>query len=87
MSGAKGYWKTRLDSFGSNQDQERADQYELAVTLARVGDNERAFGCLEKSFVGHSDAFLYWLQGEPAFDSMRSDLRFRNLLHRISLPQ
>ena len=87
LSGAEGYWKTRLDSFGSNQDQERADQYELAVTLARVGDSERAFGCLEKSLVAHSDAFLYWLQGEPAFDSMRADPRFGNLLHHIGLPQ
>ena len=86
-SGAEGYWKSRLDSFGSSQDREHADQYQLAVALARVGDHDRAFLSLEKSCAAHSDASLYWLYGEPAFDSMRADPRFKDLLRRSGLSQ
>jgi hypothetical protein len=87
ISGAKGYWKGHLESFGPTSAQEHADPYQLAVALARVGENDRAFASLEKSCAAHSDAFLYWLAGEPAFDSMRADPRFKDLLRRIGLTQ
>lgn len=83
ISGAKGYWKSRLDSFGLKSFEGHVDQYQLAVALARVGERDNAFASLEKSFAAHSDAFLYWFQGEPAFDPMRSDPRFKDLLRRI----
>lgn len=82
-SGAKGYWLSVLDSFGPKP--EHADPYALAIALARVGDKDRAFGLLEKSCAAHSDEFLYNVHGEPAFDAMRSDPRFRDLLRRIGL--
>ena len=72
-----------LDSFGPKP--EHADPYALAIALARVGDKDRAFGLLEKSCAAHSDEFLYNVHGEPAFDAMRSDPRFRDLLRRIGL--
>jgi len=86
-SGAKEYWKSHLDSFGSIHDRERADPYQLAIALARVGDHDRAFASLELSCVAHSDQFLYWFPGEPAFDAMRPDPRFKDLLRKIGLPQ
>jgi len=86
-SGERGYWKSHLDSFGSRHDWDRANPYQLAVALARVGDHDRAFASLEKSCAAHSDQFLYWSNGEPAFDSMRPDPRFKDLLRRIGLPQ
>jgi hypothetical protein len=82
-AGGKGYWQVCLDSFGPNP--EHADPYALATVLARVGDKTRAFAYLEKSYAVHSDEFLYSLQGEPAFDSMRADPRFKDLLSRIGL--
>ncbi|HKW19492.1 MAG TPA: winged helix-turn-helix domain-containing protein [Terriglobales bacterium] len=81
--GAKGYWQNRLDSFGQEPAQEKADQYQLAVVLARVGQKERAFASLERSYASRSTELLYWLQGEPAFDSMRTDSRFQELLRRV----
>jgi|KBSMisStandDraft_5_1062788.scaffolds.fasta_scaffold02181_5 TolB-like protein/DNA-binding winged helix-turn-helix (wHTH) protein len=82
-SGAKGYWQSVLDSFGPKP--EPADPYALATVLARVGNNDRAFALLEKSCAAHSDNFLYWVHGEPAFDSLRADSRFHDLLRRIGL--
>ena len=82
-SGAKGYWLSVLDSFGPEA--EHPDPYALATAWARVGDKDRAFALLEKSCAAHSDEFLYDVHGEPAFDSMRSDPRFKDLLRRIGL--
>jgi TolB-like protein/DNA-binding winged helix-turn-helix (wHTH) protein len=82
-SGAKGYWLSVLDSFGPKP--EHADPYAMATALARVGDKGRAFALLEKSCAAHSDEFLYNVHGEPAFDSMRADPRFKDLLRRIGL--
>jgi len=81
--GAKGYWQSILDSFGTKPEQ--ADPYALATVLARVGDRDRAITFLEKSCVAHSDQFLYNVHGEPAFDSLRVDPRFKDLLLRIGL--
>jgi TolB-like protein/DNA-binding winged helix-turn-helix (wHTH) protein len=82
-SGAKGYWLSVLGSFGPKP--EHGDPYAMATALARVGDKDRAFALLEKSCATHSDEFLYDVHGEPAFDSMRADPRFKNLLRRIGL--
>jgi len=82
-SGAKGYWLGVLDSFGPKP--EHADPYALATALARVGEKERAFALLEKSCAAHSDEFLYGVHGDPAFDSMRADPRFKDLLRRVGL--
>jgi len=81
-AGAKGYWQTRLVSFSKS---EHADPYTLATLLARVGDKDRAFEFLEKSSAAHSDQFLYWVRGEPAFDLMRTDARFKELLRGIGM--
>jgi TolB-like protein/DNA-binding winged helix-turn-helix (wHTH) protein len=82
-SGARGYWLSVLGAFGPKP--EHADPYALATALARIGEEDRAFALLEKSCAAHSDEFLYRVQGEPAFDSMRADPRFKDLLRRIGL--
>ncbi len=82
-SGARGYWLSVLDAFGPKP--EHADPYALATALARIGEKDRAFALLEKSCAAHSDQFLYNVHGEPAFDSMRADPRFKDLLRRIGL--
>jgi hypothetical protein len=61
------------------------DSYQLAVVLARVGEKDRVFALLQQSYAGRSTELLYWLQGEPAFDSMRNDPRFQDLLRRIGV--
>lgn len=81
-SGEQGYWRTRLHSVGSDP---HADPYYLATLEARVGNKDRALDLLEKSYAAHSDNFLYDVRGEPAFDPVRTDPRFKNLLRGIGL--
>ncbi len=68
---------------------EAAENYvspgELAVLYAALGEREGAFASLERAFAAH-DAQLQFLQVEPAFDTMRSDPRFADLLRRVGFP-
>jgi TolB-like protein/DNA-binding winged helix-turn-helix (wHTH) protein len=83
--GAKGFWQSRLDSLNAESLHGHVDSYQLAVVLARVGEKDRVFALLQQSYAGRSTELLYWLQGEPAFDSMRNDPRFQDLLRRIGV--
>ena len=58
---------------------------ELAVLYAALGQQEQAFTSLERAFDGH-DVQLTFLGIDPAFDSLRDDPRFANLMRRIGLP-
>ena len=58
---------------------------ELAVLYAALGRREQAFASLEKGFAAR-DLQLQFLAVDPAFDSLRSDPRFADLLRRVGLP-
>ena len=64
--------------------------YGLAVQIAQVyvglGDNERAFAWLEKACAEHS-VWLIWLGVDPAFDPIRSDPRFIEILRKSGLSE
>lgn len=51
---------------------------------ALLGDRGVALELLEKS-VGHRHAFLPWLASEPAYDPIRDDPRFQELLAELRL--
>jgi TolB-like protein/Tfp pilus assembly protein PilF len=51
-----------------------------------IGDKDQAFVWLEKAYAEHSDT-LTVLKVEPGFDSLRSDPRFADLVHRVGLDQ
>jgi TolB-like protein/Flp pilus assembly protein TadD len=59
---------------------------QLAVLYAALGERELAFASLERAYAAH-DLQLQFLGVDPAYDSLRSDPRFPNLLRRIGLPQ
>ena len=59
---------------------------ELAVLYAALDKREQAFASLERAFAVR-DAQLQFLKVEPAFDSLRDDSRFQDLLRRVGLPQ
>ncbi len=50
-----------------------------------LGDKDRAFECLEKAYEERSGRLVY-LGVERAFDPLRSDPRFQDLLRRLRLP-
>jgi len=58
----------------------------IALIYAGLGENDEAFAWLEKAYDEHSFS-LTWLKVEPAWDSVRSDPRFANLLRRMGLQQ
>jgi TolB-like protein/tetratricopeptide (TPR) repeat protein len=58
---------------------------EAAAALADAGDADAAFGWLEKAFASRAPQLLHVLV-LPAFQSIRSDRRYLDLLKRIGIP-
>jgi hypothetical protein len=59
-----------------------------AMTLAYlgVGNNDAALSSLEKAYAARSN-LLTALKVEPAYDPLRDDPRFQELLRRVGLAQ
>jgi TolB-like protein/DNA-binding winged helix-turn-helix (wHTH) protein/Tfp pilus assembly protein PilF len=65
----------------SNPDHSNAA--EIAMIYASLGDRDQAMNWLER---GYKERFNPGVLLRPGFDSLRSDSRFQNLVHRIGLP-
>src|SRR5437016_12747522 len=59
---------------------------DVAGVYAGLGDKDQAFAWLEKDFQARS-GMLVRIRWEFAFESLRSDPRFADLLRRMGLPQ
>ncbi len=59
--------------------------YGMVVAYAGLGDGEKVFALLEKSFERHT-AVIFLLKSEPLFEPFDSDARYRDLLIRMGLP-
>jgi eukaryotic-like serine/threonine-protein kinase len=79
ISGYPGYLRK------SAKDREaQGDYYTAASKYAMLGDKDAAFADLEKDFAQRG---VVDLNVDPKFDSIRSEPRFTDLLHRIGLPK
>jgi tetratricopeptide (TPR) repeat protein len=58
---------------------------ELVVLYTALDEREQAFMSLERAFAAH-DVQLQFLAVDPAFDRLRDDPRFADLLRRVGLP-
>jgi hypothetical protein len=58
----------------------------IAFIYAGLGEKGEAFGWLEKAYDGR-DFILVFLKVDPAFDRLRADPRFADLVRRVGLPQ
>jgi TolB-like protein/DNA-binding winged helix-turn-helix (wHTH) protein/Tfp pilus assembly protein PilF len=58
----------------------------LAILHAKLGDTDDALRWLERSFDSHTRDLIF-LNVEPAYDSLREDPRFKDLLLRVGLPR
>ena len=61
--------------------------YMIATVLAGLGNKDKAFGYLEKSYQEKSTDLAYFIKADFRLDSLRSDPRFKNLLGRMALVQ
>jgi TolB-like protein/DNA-binding winged helix-turn-helix (wHTH) protein/Tfp pilus assembly protein PilF len=57
---------------------------EIAMVYAALGETAQAMAWLER---GYNERFNPGVLLRPGFDSLRADPRFRDLVHRVGLPQ
>lgn len=58
----------------------------IAMIYSGLPDKDTTFAWLERSYDGREHDLVFskvW----PMFDSLRSDARFQDLMHRVGLPQ
>ncbi len=56
--------------------------YQMALVYCYLGQKENAFAALDEAFEAR-EAWLNWMNVEPAFDLLRKDERFARMLERI----
>jgi tetratricopeptide (TPR) repeat protein len=59
---------------------------QVAIGYGRLGDKDQALRWLQKA-VSSRDAEVVFLNCEPAFDFLRADEQFQDLIRRVGLPQ
>jgi len=57
----------------------------VATDYARLGDKGKAFFWLEKCYTERTG--LIFLKVAPGLDTLHSDPRFADLVHRVGFPQ
>jgi len=84
VSGRKDEALKILDQLNQLSKQRFVYAYGVALVYVGLGDKDQAFQWLEKSFQNH-EARINRLRVDPLFDSVRSDARYADLIHRIGL--
>jgi TolB-like protein/DNA-binding winged helix-turn-helix (wHTH) protein len=85
QAGYPGWLREKLKQL--NQDSHGdAMTFEHAELYAAMGNTDVAMQYLDQGYREHTEPLLR-LQLNPAYDDMRTDPRFQELIHRIGLPQ
>jgi tetratricopeptide (TPR) repeat protein len=74
-----------LDNLEELSNRRYVSPYSIALIYTGLGEKDQAFAWLEKAYDDRSGLMVY-LKVEPMLDSLRSDTRFAELVHRIGLP-
>jgi Tfp pilus assembly protein PilF len=61
--------------------------YMIATVYAGLGGKDKAFDYLEKAYEERSADLPYFLRADFRMDNLRSDPRFKDLMHRMNFPQ
>jgi TolB-like protein/DNA-binding winged helix-turn-helix (wHTH) protein/Tfp pilus assembly protein PilF len=61
--------------------------FDVALIYAGLGEKDEAFAWLEKAYEERAVRRFLFLKIEPAFDGLRSDSRFQDLLRRMGFEQ
>jgi TolB-like protein/DNA-binding winged helix-turn-helix (wHTH) protein/Flp pilus assembly protein TadD len=83
--GAQGYLRERIRQIRLNPHGEDGGLSGGSAALYSVaGDKDQAFNMLERAYDRH-ELWLVYLKVDPAWDNLRADPRFQNLLRRLGL--
>lgn len=87
--GSRGYWLEKLKWFSSAKSLPGTTPYSDVIDFARIqthlGNKEEAFLSLQKACDLRVPYLIWVLPGDPAFDPIRSDPRYRELLRCIGV--
>jgi serine/threonine protein kinase/Tfp pilus assembly protein PilF len=75
-----------LDSFKEQAKSGYVSPFTFGWIYAKLGDADQAFAWLDRAYEERAP-WLTYIKTDPAFDGLRSDRRFGDLLRRIGLPQ
>jgi serine/threonine protein kinase/tetratricopeptide (TPR) repeat protein len=84
VSHQEGEARKILDQLKERSQQTYVQPGLIALIYIGLGDKNQAFDWLQKAFDDRSAGLLY-LKVDPAFDGVRSDARFSDLLRRVGL--
>jgi len=84
LSGKRSDSEKLLSDLRNRSSTAHPNSAEIAMIYASLGDKDQAMNWLEK---GYEERFNPGVLLRPGFDSLRSDSRFQNLVHRIGLPE
>jgi TolB-like protein/DNA-binding winged helix-turn-helix (wHTH) protein/Flp pilus assembly protein TadD len=73
-----------VNDLEAGRDQNPSADADIAFIYVGLGDQDQAMICLNKAYEARFKASILL---RPAFDPLRSDARFQDLLRRIGLPQ
>jgi len=80
-SGAKGFWEQDLQHMKRRQAQgENVRPHRMAEIYANLGDKDQAFEWLEKVVAERGGEG--YIKVDPAFDLLRDDIRFQELMRK-----
>jgi tetratricopeptide (TPR) repeat protein len=84
--GSNGYWQKVLERTRNNDGppETYTGSYGTALVYARLGDKENALRSLQQAY-NERQLAMTEIGVEPAFDALRSEPRFRELLRRVNL--
>jgi hypothetical protein len=68
----------------ATSDKNHSADANIALIYVGLGDNDQAMSWLEKAYETRFNPSILL---RPAWDPLRSDARFKDLRHRIGLPQ
>jgi len=83
-SGWQGMLLEQIRKFENQTEKTNTPYFQGAVLYAKVGNKNKAFECLEKSYQKR-ERWMSRLQVDPGLDSVRDDPRFDELIKRVGL--
>jgi TolB-like protein/Tfp pilus assembly protein PilF len=86
-SGGKGYWRWQMQ--GLKDETRRSGNtpsVRLAMVHAQLGERDAAFQWLEKAYRDRATPLIN-LKVHPAWDPLRDDSRFKDIVHRLNFPK